>query len=205
MNRPNTVVFDLGGVLIDWSPRYLFRKLFSSDAGVERFLEEICPPEWNVMQDAGRPISVAVAERAARYPEFEEQIAAYYGRWEEMLGGSLDASVAILESLRDANAPLYALTNWSAETFPVAQRRFDFLDWFDGTIVSGQEGLIKPDPRIYQLLLSRFDLRAEDLVFIDDSATNVVAAEELGIHGLRFTSAETLESDLRALGFLGNA
>ena len=194
------VVFDLGGVLIDWNPRYLFRKLFASDDEVERFLANICPPDWNVMQDAGRPIEVAVAERSAKFPDFQEHIAAYYGRWEEMLGGSLDATVAILERLRQVDVPLYALTNWSAETFPIAQRRFEFLDWFSGTIVSGQEGLIKPDPRIYELLLARFGLRAGDIVFIDDSPANVGGAARTGIHGLRYTSAETLESELRDLG-----
>ena len=202
--QTNAVVFDLGGVLIDWDPRYLFRKLFSEEADVEWFLEEICPPAWNVMQDAGRPIAEAVAEQSARFPDHREQIAAYYGRWDEMLGGSLDETVAILSRLRDANIPLYALSNWSAETFPVAQQRFEFLGWFDGTIVSGQEGLIKPDPRIYDLLLSRFGLRAEEIVFIDDSPANVAGAADFGIHAIQFTSAETLESELRALGMLAN-
>jgi len=202
MTARRVVVFDLGGVLIDWNPRYLFRRRFADEEEMERFLDEVCPPEWNVMQDAGRSIEIAVAERSAKFPDFSDHIVAFYDCWEEMLSGSIASSVAILAKLREAGVPLYALTNWSAETFPIAQRRFEFLDWFAGTVVSGQEGLIKPDPRIYELLLSRFDLRADELVFIDDSPDNVDGAERLGIHGLNFTSARRLENDLRELGLL---
>jgi 2-haloacid dehalogenase len=198
------VVFDLGGVLIDWNPRYLYRTLFADEVAMEDFLTTVTTPEWNRAQDAGRPWSEAVEELAARHPEKRDLIEAYWQRWPETLGGSIEPSVAVLRDLRATGVRLYALSNWSAETFPIARPRYPFLDWFDGIVISGQERLIKPDARIFEVLLDRYDLLPDRTVFIDDHAPNVEAASALGIRAIRFTDAETLRTELRALGLLGD-
>jgi 2-haloacid dehalogenase len=197
------VVFDLGGVLIDWNPRYLYRRLFSDPLAMEAFLDEICPQSWNVRQDAGNPIAAATAERIVRYPQHAEMIRAYYGRWEEMLAGPITETVAILRRLHALGVPLYALTNWSAELFPIARRRFDFLQLFRGIVVSGEEGLIKPDPAIFERLLRRFGLVAQATWFIDDNPDNVAAAQRMGMRCHRFLSPSGLADDLAACGLLG--
>ncbi len=196
------VVFDLGGVLIDWDPRYLYRTLFADEVAMEDFLTTVTTPDWNRAQDAGRPWSEAVEELTARHPEKRELIEAYWRRWPEMLGGPIEPTVAVLDDLRPTGVRLYALSNWSAETFPIARPRYPFLGWFDGIVISGEEGLIKPDARIFEVLLERYDLRPEETVFIDDHAPNVEAAGALGIRAIRFTDAGTLRADLRALGLL---
>ena len=199
---PQTVVFDLGGVLIDWNPRYLYRKLLEDEAAVEHFLATICTPAWNEQQDAGRPFTEAVAHLTAQWPQEAALIAAYYDRWTEMLGGPIHETVDVLAALHQRRVPLFALTNWSAETFPHVLGRYDFLDWFRGIVVSGQEKMKKPDRRLYQLLLDRYGLAAHDTVFIDDSPANVAAAREIGLHGLRFTTAQALRRALEGLGLL---
>ena len=197
------VVFDLGGVLIDWNPRHLYRKLFDGDAAaMERFLDSVCTPAWNEEQDSGRPFADAVALLVARHPEQGELIAAYDRRWDEMLAGPIDGTVAILAELKARNTPLAALTNWSAEKFPVARRRFDFLAWFDAIVVSGEVGMRKPDPRIYRHLLESRGLDAGGTLFIDDSAANVAAARALGMPALQFSAPPALRADLEALGLL---
>ncbi|HLR94485.1 MAG TPA: HAD family phosphatase [Jiangellaceae bacterium] len=201
---PPAVVFDLGGVLIDWDPRYLYRRLLASEEEVERFLGTVCTPEWNRAQDAGRSWAEAVDTLAARHPDQAGLIAAYRDRWPEMIAGPFEETVRVLADLRAAGVALYALTNWSAETFPVAQRRFDFLRWFEGTVVSGQEQLVKPDPRLYRLLAQRHGLDLRHSVFIDDTPANVVAARELGMLGLDFVDAERLRADLTAHGLLAS-
>lgn len=199
---PTTVVFDLGGVLIDWNPRHLYRKIFPDEAEMERFLSEVCPPQWNALQDAGRPIAEAVAERTALFPDQADAIRAFYGRWEEMLNGAIGGTVDILHALRDRGTPLYALTNWSAETFPRALRIFDFLGVFEDILVSGQEGMAKPDPAIYRRLLERHGMRPGDCLFIDDAPRNVAAARAVGMHAVHFRSAEGLREDLKGLDLL---
>lgn len=196
------VVFDLGGVLIDWDPRYLYRTLFADEVAMEDFLTTVTTPEWNRAQDAGRPWSEAVEELAARHPDKRELIEAYRGHWPEMLGGPIEPTVDILRDLRATAVRLYALSNWSAETFAIARPRYPFLEWFDGIVISGEEGVIKPDARIFQVLLERYDLRPEETAFIDDHAPNVDAAAALGMQALRFTDAETLRSELHSLGLL---
>jgi len=195
-------VFDLGGVLVDWNPRYLYRKLLDDDAAVESFLAEICTQEWNARQDVGRSWSEAVESLSREHPEQRHLIAAYRDRWEEMLGGSIDETVAILAELRAGGLPLYALSNWSAETFPIARARYAFLDWFSGIVISGEVRLGKPDPRVFRYLLDRYRLDAESTVFVDDSARNVEAAAELGLITIRFTGAERLRVALAELGLL---
>jgi 2-haloacid dehalogenase len=196
-------VFDLGGVLIDWDPRHLYRKLFPGDeAGMERFLADVCSPEWNLQQDAGRSWAEAIGLLKAQHPAHAELIDAYRLRWPEMLAGSIPGTVAIAQELKTAGVPLYALTNWSHETFPIAFEQYDFLQWFEGIVVSGQEKMVKPDPAIYRVLLERYALAPEELVYIDDNARNATAATALGMRGIHFTSPEKLRADLVELGLL---
>jgi 2-haloacid dehalogenase len=201
MPKPTAVIFDLGGVLIDWNPRYLYRKLLDSDeAAIERFLAEVCTPEWNARLDAGYPIAAAVAELTAVHPDQADLIAAYGGRWLEMLGGALDGTVEILREVRRAGLRTYALSNWSTETFAGTRELYPFLDEMDGILVSGEVKVGKPDPAIFREFLARFGLTAEQTAFIDDRLDNVEAAADLGIVALPFTDAATLRRDLRGLG-----
>lgn len=196
------VVFDLGGVLIDWDPRYLYRKLLDDEAAVEEFLATVCTPEWNAEQDRGRPFAEGVAELVERHPAHAAAITAFHERWPEMLGGAVGSSVEVLAELRAAGVPVYALTNWSAETFGIARERFEFLEWFDGLLVSGEERMIKPDPAIFRLLLDRFGLDPAATFYVDDSEPNVEAAGRLGFDAVRFTTPAQLRRDLEARGLL---
>ena len=192
------VVFDLGGVLIDWDPRHLYRKLLADEAAVEEFLATVCTPEWNAELDRGRPFAEGVAELVERHPEHAAAIAAYHERWPEMVAGDIPGTVEVLAELRAAGVPLYALTNWSAETFAITRGRFEFLEWFDGLLVSGEERVTKPDPAIFQLLLDRFGLDPTATVFVDDSEANVTAARRLGFDAIGFTGHEELRRELVA-------
>jgi len=197
-----TLVFDLGGVLIDWNPRYLYRKLIDDENDIDSFLSQVCNPEWNVKQDAGRALAVATAERIALYPKKKSLIEAFYDRWEEMLGGEISESVEILRELKNRGASLYALTNWSAETYPIAEERFVFLQWFEATLVSGVEKMAKPDPAIFYLLLNRYELKAQDCLFIDDSMINIEAAARIGFETHHFRTAGGLRQELTAANLL---
>ena len=195
-------VFDLGGVLIDWDPRRLYRKLIPDEAERERFLTEICSPQWNLEQDRGRSWAEACALLRAQHPEHSELIDAFHLRWREMLGGPIEDSVEILHELKTGGVRLFGLTNWSRETFPIALELYDFLGWFEAIVVSGQERLVKPDPQLYRLLLERYGLMPSAFVYIDDNATNAAAADELGMHGIHFTTPAALRDELTALGLL---
>jgi len=197
-----TLVFDLGGVLIDWNPRYLYCKLIDDENDIDSFLSEVCNAEWNVQQDAGRALAKATVERIALFPQQKILIEAFYDRWEEMLGGEIDETVAILRELRCKGETLYALTNWSGETFPIAEARYDFLQWFDGILVSGVEKLAKPDPAIFQLMLNRYELKAQDCLFIDDSIINIEAAARIGFETHHFRTAAGLRQILIAANLL---
>jgi 2-haloacid dehalogenase len=200
-DRP-VIVFDLGGVLIDWNPRHLYRKLFDDEVAMERFLEEVCHGAWNLEQDRGRSFADAIEEAALRYPYQRSMIEAYHTRWDEMLAGPIEGSVAILEELAAAGCELHALTNWSAETFPIARPRFAFLDRFETILVSGDERLVKPDARIFQLLLERIAHPAQRCIYIDDSPPNVAAAAALGFDAIPFTSPSALRAALAGRGLL---
>jgi 2-haloacid dehalogenase len=201
--RPTAVVFDLGGVLIDWNPRYLYRRLFAGDeAAMERFLAEVCTPAWNDEQDRGRPFADACALLARERPELRELIEAWPSRFDETMAGPMPGTVEILGELRARDVPLYALSNWSAETFPRALARFPFLHWFRGVVISGALRIAKPDRAIYQHLLDAHQLRAEDTLFIDDAPRNVDAAASLGMQPVRFTDAAALRAALVDLGLL---
>jgi 2-haloacid dehalogenase len=195
------VVFDLGGVLIDWDPRYLYRSIFDGDeAAMERFLAEVTTPAWNAEQDAGRTWREAIDALIALHPDRRDLIVAYDERWAEMLGGAIEGTVAVLADLRAAGTRLAALSNWSAEKFPIARARYRFLDWFETIVVSGEVGIAKPDPRIFRHLLELTGLVAEATVYVDDVPANVAVAEDLGMVGLRFRDPGTLRDDLRRLG-----
>jgi 2-haloacid dehalogenase len=197
------VVFDLGGVLIEWNPRHLYRKLFGGDeAAMESFLANVCTVEWNERQDAGRSFADAVAELRPRHPDKVELIEAFGRRFDEMIPGAVQGSVDILADLKRAGVPRYALTNWSAETFAPQRHRFEFLSWFDGIVVSGEERVIKPDPAIFRILLERYRIAPDEAVFIDDNPGNAEAAAALGIHGIHFRSPALLRRELQALGIL---
>jgi 2-haloacid dehalogenase len=198
----DTVIFDLGNVLIGWDPRRLYRSLIEDEAQMEWFLREVCNSAWNEQQDAGRPWAEATALLRAQFPEHAELIDAYHLRWKETLLGPIEGSVAVLAELKERGVRLLALTNWSQETFPVARQLYPFLQWFEGIVVSGEERLVKPDPRIYQRLLERYSIDPATALYIDDSARNVAAAEALGMHGWWFRDPAGLREHLVKLGLL---
>ena len=199
----SVVVFDLGGVLIDWDPRHLYRTMFGGDeAAMETFLATVCTPEWNARQDAGRPFVEGVARLVEDFPSERERIVAFHERWPETLGEQISGTVALLEELHERAVPLYALSNWSAETFPIARARFPFLGLFEGIVISGEERVSKPDARLYQVLFDRYRLGPRTAVFIDDVPRNVEVAAGLGMLGLQFTGAAPLRIALQAIGLL---
>ena len=199
---PGTVVFDLGNVLVRWDPRLLYEQLITDTDELEQFFDTVITHDWIRAQDAGRSFDDGIALLAGQFPHYETEIRAFWERWEEMVPGAIDGTVEILAELKERQTPLYALTNWSHETFPIARPRFPFFDWFDGIVVSGEIGMVKPDARIYHHLLERFGLTAEDCVFIDDSAANVAGAQAVGITGLHFQSPHKLRRKLAKLGLL---
>lgn len=201
-NGPTIAVFDIGGVLIDWNPRYLYRTLFDDETAMEHFLATVCTPSWNEAQDAGRPFATAVAELSARFPDMAEHIAAYDRRWMEMVPDSIPGTPEILAELKARGVPLYAITNFSSEKLPLIRERFDFFGHFDGIVVSGELGIVKPDPAIYRALLDGFGLEAGDTVFIDDVQRNVDGARAAGMNAVLFQGAEHLRKDLTTLGLL---
>jgi len=203
MTRPDTIIFDLGGVLIDWNPRYLYRKIFSTEEEITWFMENVCTSDWNDQQDAGRPFDEATEELVARFPAHEAAIRAWYGRWQESVGGAIPGTREVLADIRSKKEyKLYALTNWSAETFPWALDNFDFLHWFEGIVVSGQEKTRKPFSDIYEILFRRYEIKRENALFIDDNIKNVRGAEAVGLKTIQFHSPEQLRLELKALGVI---
>lgn len=196
------IVFDFGGVLVDWNPEYLFKDVFNDKAELEHFLENICTPDWNEKQDAGRPLSEAIRTLQKRHPKYRNEICLYYDEWTTMLGGPIKQNVALLKPLK-ANYRLFGLTNWSAETFPIAYDLYPFFAEFEGTVVSGEVRLAKPDERIYLLLLERYGLAASECLFIDDNERNTRAATTLGIHALHLKNDTCLKEALKHLGIRG--
>jgi 2-haloacid dehalogenase len=189
-------------VLIDWSPYHLYRKLFGSDDEIARFLDEIDLYNWLRGVDADKPLQQGVAELSARLPQHAKLIEAYWYRWAETLNGALEDSLAVVSELRARGTPLYVISNWSAETWHHATEQFAFLDWFDGLVISGLEGVAKPDPKIFHLACKRYNLTPERAVFVDDMAANVESARALGFHGIHFTDAAALRRQLAALALL---
>ena len=201
MTLIKNIIFDLGGVLIDWNPEYVYLKVFNNDRNkMKWFFDNICTFDWNENQDAGYPLKKATEERIKLFPQYENLIRIYYGRWEEMLGGPINKSVDILEKVYKKNScNIYALTNWSAETFPTALKKFHFLKWFDGIVVSGKEKTRKPFEKIYRITINRFKINPNQTIFIDDNLRNVKAARKLNIKGIHFKNPEKLELELKDL------
>lgn len=185
------IIFDFGAVLLDWNPHYLFDPYFGSREKTDWFLQNICTPTWNAQMDKGKPFSEGVAEWVARYPEWEKEIRLYHSGWIRMMGDEIPGMYALECDLKAAGYRLFGLSNWSAETFRLVRdsRVFRILE---GMVISGEEKLLKPEPEIYRLLLRRFQLRAEDCLFIDDSLPNVRGAMDVGIQAIPFTDAATL-------------
>ena len=199
----DTIIFDLGAVLIDWNPRYLYRKIFKTEEEIDWFLQNICTSEWNEEQDAGRSFEEATEILVKQHPDHEDAIRAWYGRWQETIIGSIPMTVDILRELKNKNGHrLYALTNWSAETFPWALERFEFLQWFEGIVVSGHEKTRKPFPEFYKILFDRYQVNPGNTIFIDDNLRNVNAGNALGMQSVHFKSPEELRADLKKLGVL---
>jgi 2-haloacid dehalogenase len=203
MHLLNTVIFDLGGVLIDWNPRYLYRKIFNSDEEIEWFLKNICTSDWNEELDAGRSFEEATKELAEQHPQYAEAIFAWHHRWPETLKGEIADTVEILKNIKQKNHHrLYALTNWSHEKFPYALQRFEFLHWFEGIVVSGEEKTRKPYPEFYKILFDRYQVDPTRTVFIDDSLRNIEAGRALGMHGVHFKSPQDLKFELKKMSVL---
>lgn len=196
----DAVIFDLGGVLIDWDPRYLYRPLFSDPSAMETFLATVCTADWHRAHDLGADIRRSCEELASRHPECRDMIMIWAERGEEMVAGQFDDTVAVLGEVKAAGVPCYALSNMEPDAFAVRRRRFPFLQWFDGHVISGVEGVAKPDRRIFEILLRRHRLSPQRCVFIDDQARNVDAARDLGMLALQYSSAARLRRDLSALG-----
>ncbi len=202
MSDINTIIFDLGGVLIDWNPSYVFTDDYFESPGQRKFFfERVCTPDWNENQDAGYPIALATEEKLKEFPDWEQPIRDFYGRWVEMLGGPIEGTLEIFRELKqDKQLKFYALTNWSAETFPIALERFEFLQWFDGLLVSGKEKTRKPFPEFYQLLANRYQVESSRALFIDDNERNVQAAKALHINAIQFHSPDQLKKELSGYG-----
>ncbi|WP_112664355.1 HAD family hydrolase [Microvirga flavescens] len=198
--KPTTVVFDVGNVLLRWDPRNLYRKIFDDEDRMEWFLSSVCTNDWNAEQDRGRSWEEAVALLVREHPDHEAPIRAFHERWEETVSGDIAENVAVLKRLRETGVPNYCITNFSSPKFVLAQKRFEYLSGFDGIIVSGDEQLLKPEPAIYNLLLSRYGLVAEDCVFIDDSKANVEGARAVGMHAIHCLEATDLAAELRDYG-----
>ena len=203
MKKINTIIFDLGGVLVDWNPKYVYKTIFQDEKDMDWFFQNICTFEWNEEQDAGRTIAEANDFLIKKYPDHETNIRAYYDRWEEMLGGPIEETVEILRELkRNSELKLYALTNWSAETFPIALNRYEFLHWFDGRIVSGEEKLRKPFPEIYQRLVKKFSIDPTTSLYLDDNTRNLVPAKNLGMETIHFQNPTQFRTELMTLNLI---
>jgi len=200
IGKPNTVVFDVGNVLLRWDPRNLYRRIFDDEAQMEWFLSTVCTSEWNIEQDRGRDWDEAVALLVKDHPDHETPIRAFHERWHETVSGVIEENVELLGRLQRAGVPTYCITNFSGAKFVEAKHRYPFLGSFRGTIVSGDERLLKPDPKIYNLLLDRYGLRAQDCIFIDDSKANVEGARSVGMHAIHFVEPMDLAAELRRHG-----
>ncbi|MBV9536127.1 MAG: HAD family phosphatase [Solirubrobacterales bacterium] len=196
------VVFDVGGVLLDWDPRHLYRKVFDDQRAMEEFLAEVCTLEWHAQHDRGAPIEESCSELVATHPEHADPIWAWARRSEEMIAGPIDETVTIVRELKDTGLACYLLTNMETHTWPLRLARFPFLGWFDGAVVSGFEGVAKPDLEIFERLLARFALVPQRTVFIDDSPANIDAARQLAIQAIHFRSPAQLRESLADIGLV---
>ena len=201
MNNINSIIFDFGGVLVDWNPRHMYKDVFENNSEMEHFLTHICSDDWNLQQDKGRSLSEGTKLLQDKFPKHRMKIQLFYDQWEKMLKSDIPENVAILRELKE-KYKLYGLTNWSAETFPVALKRFPFFKYFDGMVVSGEEKMVKPDEDIFNLILKRYNLEAKSCLFIDDSLINVNTAEKLGFSTIHVQEKTDLKNELSLLGIL---
>jgi 2-haloacid dehalogenase len=204
MNSPvQAIIFDFGNVLLEWNPRYVYRRFFPNDPeGMERFLEEVNFMSWNTLQDKGRPFVEGVAALSQQFPHYSQLIQAYHEHWTDSIGESITGTVRVLQLLKQAGYPLYGLSNWSAETFPYVRQKHDFFDLLDDMVISGEVGHVKPDPEIFQILLDRINRPAQECLFIDDALPNIQQAEKMGFQTIQFQSPEQLSATLRGLKVL---
>ena len=200
MTQIKNIVFDFGGVLVDWNPRYLYDKYFGDEQQAQWFLDNICLYSWNLQMDGGKPFAEGVAELQAEHPEWAEAIGIYHTRWVEMMGGEVEGTADVLRRLKEKGYGIYGLTNWSAETFPLIRDTYPVFGEFDGIVVSGEEHLLKPNAAIYHCLFERYNLQPEESIFIDDNADNVAAAKAVGMESVRFVDAATLVQQLAEFG-----
>jgi len=195
------VVFDFGGVLIDWNPRHLYENVFTDKSEMEFFLQNVCSFEWNLKQDAGRPLSEGTEELQRQFPNYKREIDMYYKDWPKMLGGEIFENTRLIKPLK-AKYRLFGLSNWSKETYPIAYKKYPIFEQLEGIVLSGQEKKIKPDKDIYNILLKRYHLKASESLFIDDNMANVVAAIEIGFSGIHLGDGIRLEEKLINMGIL---
>ena len=193
MKPVKNIIFDLGGVLMDWNPEYLFNSMFDDKTKMQWFLENVCNSEWNVQQDAGRSFSEAVEILIEKHPGYEKEIKAYDEQWETTIKGTFPEAVEALEKLAESGKyRIFALTNWSAEKFPLVRNKYAFYDLFEDILVSGEEKLIKPDPAIFELAISRFEIEPTESLFIDDNLKNIEAAQKMGFQVIHYNGTEDL-------------
>lgn len=198
----DTIIFDLGNVLVSWNPANLYRKLFSDEKELHYFLNEICSMEWHTLQDGGRSPQEGTETLVKEHPHWETPIRAFYTRWKEMFDGPIESSVQILKELKEKGYKVYALSNWNRELFDQTVEDFPFLNWFDGKIISSEEGMKKPDENIYHLLFERYNISPQQALFIDDNRDNIVTGEKLGLKSILFTSPQALRHELETLQLL---
>ncbi len=201
MNNINTIIFDFGGVLIDWNPRYMYRDEFEESSEMEYFLNEVCTDDWNLQQDKGRSLAEATRILQGKFPEHVSKIQLYYDQWEKMIKGTIPQNVTLLRKLKE-KYKLYGLTNWSAETFPIVFKRYSFFELFDGIVISGEENLIKPDKKIFERMLELYHLESKNSLFIDYNINNIQAAKEIGFVTIHVTEKTDLKSELHILGLI---
>ncbi|MDP9042834.1 MAG: HAD family phosphatase [Bacteroidota bacterium] len=201
MNHINTIIFDFGGVLIDWNPRYMYRGEFEESSEMEHFLKKVCTEDWNLQQDKGRSLAEGTRILRDKFPEHVVKIQLYYDRWEKMVKGDIPENVTVLQKLKE-KYKLYGLTNWSAETFPIVFKRFSFFQLFDGIVISGEEKLIKPDKKIFEIILERYHLEAKNSLFIDDNINNIQTAKEMGFATIHVLEKTDLKRELYTLGLI---
>lgn len=195
MNKIDTIIFDFGGVLVDWNPHYLYDSYFGDTKKTDYFLTNICTPEWNAQMDGGKPFADGIAEKIAEHPEYEKEIRMYWTDWKQMMGNQIDGMQELLQDLKTAGYHIYGLSNWSAETFYQIRSKYPVFDLLEGFVLSGDEKCLKPEPQIYTILLNRYHINPNTAVFFDDNLDNVEGAKAVGIHGIQFVSAEQIRKE----------
>lgn len=196
------IIFDFGNVLLEWNPRHVYRRFFQSEEEMEKFLHDVDFTDWNLQQDKGRPFAEGVSELSKQFPQYAELIQAYHDNWIHSIGNSLTGTIEIMKRLKKAGYQLYGLSNWSAETFPMARRKYDFFNLLDDIVISGEVGAIKPEPAIFEIMLKRIGRPAAECLFIDDALANIEAARAMGFATVHFQSPEQLENELHLLEVL---